>query len=277
MESKIITLDNGLDVNVNIWGTKNNTSVILLHGLGSTGSSFDELATILSQNYNVYAFDLPGHGGSTYFNNEHCFSMDSLADWVKEVISYFNLEDFHIVGHSVGGYIGLVFAKKFSLKSLILLDGGYIRAKSIPENRLEEELRMTEQHMENFTFSSWEDYEKGLSIDGLSQRQIELSKDSMKSENGIIKLIVTSHVAKYIVKQKYNEPTRETLSDVNSPVLILRSTIPKDFNVIRNSEANRLKQCVNVSIIDVMDATHDIYWDQPMFLSEQISNWLINH
>ncbi|WP_077326311.1 alpha/beta hydrolase [Virgibacillus siamensis] len=277
MNSKVITLENQLNVKVNMWGENHKSSVILLHGLGSTGESFDELATILSQDYNVYTFDLPGHGNSTYFNYEDFFSMESLADWVKEVVDYINVEDLHIVGHSVGGYIALAFARKYILNSLVLLDGGYIRAKNIPENTLEEELRMTAQHIEKFTFSSWEEYEKDLFNDGMSQRLVELSKGSMKCENGLIRLIVNPEVAKYIVKQKYNEPTNETLLDVNLPVLLLRSTIPQEFNIVRDSETNRVNQFLNASVVDVKDATHDIYWDNPVFVSEQINNWILNH
>ncbi|APC47673.1 hypothetical protein BME96_05605 [Virgibacillus halodenitrificans] len=275
MNSKIITLENKLNVKVNMWGGNHKSSVILLHGLGSTGKSFSELAAILSQNNNVYAFDLPGHGTSTYLDHEDFFSMESLADWVKEVVNYLNVDNFHIVGHSVGGNIGLAFAKKYILKSLILLDGGYIRAKNIPDNTLEDEIKMTEQHIENFTFSSWEAYEKELFNDGMSQMHIDLSKDSMKSENRMIKLIVNPKVASHIVRQKYNEPTDETLMAVSSKVLLLRSTIPQEFNYLRDKETKRFNQSINTTVVNVKNASHDIYWDNPLFVGEQINEWIM--
>ncbi|WP_160804892.1 alpha/beta fold hydrolase [Virgibacillus halodenitrificans] len=275
MNSKIITLENKLNVKVNMWEGNHKSSVILLHGLGSTGKSFSELAAILSQNNNVYAFDLPGHGTSTYLDHEDFFSMESLADWVKEVVNYLNVDNFHIVGHSVGGNIGLAFAKKYILKSLILLDGGYIRAKNIPDNTLEDEIKMTEQHIENFTFSSWEAYEKELFNDGMSQMHIDLSKDSMKNENRMIKLIVNPKVARHIVRQKYNEPTDETLMCVSSQVLLLRSTIPQEFNNIREKETKRFNQSINTTVVDVKNASHDIYWDNPLFVAEQINEWIM--
>lgn len=79
MRSKVITLDNQLEVNVSMWGENHNSSIVFLHGLGSTGKSFDELATLLSQHYNVVALDLPGHGRSTFKHDKDFFSMRSLA------------------------------------------------------------------------------------------------------------------------------------------------------------------------------------------------------
>ncbi|WP_106497227.1 alpha/beta fold hydrolase [Lentibacillus sp. Marseille-P4043] len=275
MKSEIITLENKLRVNVSMWGTHKPT-IILLHGLGSTGGSFDELATMLSKNFKVMAFDLPGHGKSSFLNDESFFSMASLANWVKDVIHYYDVSDFHIAGHSVGGYIGLAFAKQNLLKSLILLDGGYIRASSLLGNTLEEEMKMTEQHIKNYTFSSWREYENELINDGLSNKSIKLSKSSMENKNDKIKLIVNSDAAKHIVKQKFYEPTKDTLTGIETPILMLKSTLPEDFNPVRNSETNRLKQYLNVRVIDVDDASHNVYWDKPGFISNQMSKWIKN-
>ncbi|WP_186577205.1 alpha/beta fold hydrolase [Aquibacillus kalidii] len=274
MHSKVITLDNGLEVNVNRWGTEHRNSIILLHGLGSTGASFDEVATQLSKSFNVFAFDLPGHGKSTCVNTEEFFSMNSLADWVHSVVNHLNIKNFHLVGHSLGGYIGLTYASEYESSSLILLDGGYIRATVLPENTLDEELKMTEQHVQDYTFSSWEMYERNLTNNGLAKHLIDLSKHSMKNERGDIKLIIKPQTAKFIVKQKFNDPSIETLTGLSIPVLLLRCTTPKEFNDVRISETNHIKDYLDLTIIDVKDSSHDIYWDQPEIVCSQVTNWV---
>ncbi len=274
MQSEIITLDSHLRVQVYSLGTEEKPTVILLHGLGSTGYSFDELARLLSFDFRVISLDLPGHGNSSYIHNEQFFSMDSLANWVKDVVEYFNITGFHIVGHSVGGNIGIYFANKYGslIKSLVLLDGGYLRGSSLPDNTLKDEMEMTEQHCKNYCFSSWEDYEENLKSNGFNNELIEMSKKSMKEECGVIKLKVNAEVAKFIIKNTFHEPTENILSGIKIPVLLMRSTLPEQLNVYRQRETKRLLHHLTTRVVDVNESSHELYWEQPVHVSKMISN-----
>ncbi len=274
MQTECVTLDNKLNVLVNIWGIENKTTLILLHGLGSTGKSFEELASILSKSFKIFAFDLPGHGKSSFFNDEEFFSMDSLADWVMDIIDFYNIEDYHIIGHSLGAYIGLNFAKKYPLKSLILLDGGYIQSSNIPDNSLKEEISVTLRHIETYTFQNWEDYEQAQYNNGVTNRLVELSKNSMKCEEGKIKLIIPIDVAVHLTQKMFTEPSEDTLTNIDIPVLLLRSTLPEEFNSIRKRETERFTKHLKVSVTEVDKATHDIYWDQPTIVCTHILKWI---
>lgn len=274
MNKEIITLENRLQVGVHMWGHENQTTLLFLHGLGSTAASFTELANFLSVKYRILAVDLPGHGESTFIKDEKFFSVASMAKWVVEVLKYYNIQDVHLVGHSIGGNIGLAIAKVRSIKSLILLDGGYIRSSNIPGSSLEEEIRLAEQHCKSYVFASWEQFETELSRGGLSRPLVELAKLSMKEENHQIMLILASDLAGYYVKQHFYEPSDETLTAVNTPVLLLRSTLPKEFNSHRQKEAARLSQYVSVTVKTVEEASHDIYWERPDAVSNQIRQWI---
>lgn len=274
MKKEIVTLENGLRVGVHLWGSENQTTLLFLHGLGSTAASFTELATLLSAKYRILALDLPGHGDSTFIKDEKFFSVDSLANWGVEVLKYYNIRDVHVVGHSIGGNIGLAIAKMRTIKSLILLDGGYIRSSKIPGSSLEEEVRMAEQHCKNYVFASWEQFETKLRERGLSQALMELAKLSMKEKNHQIKLILASDLAGYYVKQHFYEPSDEILTAVDTPVLLLRSTLPEEFNSHREKEAARFSQYLNVTVEAVEEASHDIYWERPDAVSSQISQWI---
>lgn len=274
MKKEIVTLENGLKVGVHLCGGENQTTLLFLHGLGSTAASFTELATSLSVKYRILALDLPGHGESTFIKDEKFFSVASVAKWVVEVLKYYNIQDVHLVGYSIGGNIGLAIAKVRSIKSLILLDGGYIRSSNIPGSSLEEEIRMAEQHCKSYVFASWEQFETELSGGGLSRPLVELAKLSMKEENHQIMLTLASDLAGYYVKQHFYEPSDETLTAVNTPVLLLRSTLPEEFNSHREKEAARLGQYLNIAVVAVKEASHDIYWERPGAVSSQISQWI---
>ncbi|MGB6406048.1 MAG: hypothetical protein WBF39_01155, partial [Planococcus donghaensis] len=74
--------------------------------------------------------------------------------------------------------------------------------------------------------------------------------------------------------QHFNEPSIDTLSAVEVPVLLLRSTLPQEFNSHRESETARLKQYLALSVEEVKDTSHDIYWEKPEVLSQKISQWI---
>lgn len=159
---------------------------------------------------------------------------------------------------------------------MILLDGGYIRSSKIPGSSLEEEVRMAEQHCKSYVFDSWEKFETELREGGMSPSLVELAKWSMKEEELQIKLILASDLAGYYVKQHFYEPSEETLTAVDTPVLLLRSTLPKEFNSHREEEATRLSQYLSVTVEAVEEASHEIYWERPNTVSSQISRWIEN-
>ena len=50
--------------------------------------------------------DLPGHGGSSGINNGNP-SIEAISLKVKEVIDHLNIDLYHVIGHSMGGYVAL--------------------------------------------------------------------------------------------------------------------------------------------------------------------------
>ncbi|RLJ87022.1 alpha/beta fold hydrolase [Planococcus citreus] len=274
MKKEIIKFEDGLQVSMRSWGNMNHTTLLFLHGLGSSAASFTELANLLSQKYRIFALDLPGHGSSTAEQTEESFSVASVARWAKEAMEQLDIKDLHVIGHSIGGNIALAFAEIFSVQSVVLLDGGYIRSSSIPGSSITEEVRFAKEHCDNYAFASWTLFEAKMATEGLTERLIEIAKPSMKVKRDAIKLILTSEHAGYYVKQHFNEPSIDTLSEVDVPVLLLRSTLPKAFNSHRESETARLKQYLALSVEEVKDASHDIYWENPKMVSKKISQWI---
>ena len=85
------------------WHAEQETSVIFLHGAGMTGMMWDMVAERLSQ-YHCIAPDLPGHGASNHLKLE---SLQHAASLVADVIREHGGGHAHVVGLSLGGYIGL--------------------------------------------------------------------------------------------------------------------------------------------------------------------------
>jgi len=116
MEKQLIW--QGKPVNYSVTGT--GKPVVLLHGFLENIHVWDDFINYLQPDFKVLAIDLPGFGKTAVFSENH--TMPFMADAVKTVLDAENIMQATLVGHSMGGYVSLAFAKKFPglLNGLVL-------------------------------------------------------------------------------------------------------------------------------------------------------------
>ncbi len=90
--------------------------VVLLHGFGEDGSIWKNQIDFLTTFCRVIVPDIPGSGSSSLLKNQET-SIDDYAicihQFIKNILPHQNTK-FTLLGHSMGGYITLAFAKLFS-------------------------------------------------------------------------------------------------------------------------------------------------------------------
>lgn len=96
--------------------------IVLLHGFLENSTMWTNIKPNLLKNHSVICIDLLGHGQTGCIGYIH--TMDAMAEAVKTVIDELQIESFTLIGHSMGGYVALAFAEKFShlLNGLCLLN-----------------------------------------------------------------------------------------------------------------------------------------------------------
>lgn len=265
-----ITINNN-PVHTYHWGNTNHPTVILLHGLGSTGASFDDLAHLLEDVGRIIAIDLPGHGGSKTIQP---LSLMTIASLIKEVIHYYGLSDVHLLGHSIGGTFALAVSTLLKAKSILLLDGGYLRSIDFPDYSLEDELEGTKSYYHGNKYETWKQFEESLRAEGLSQPLIELSKKQMIEVDDHIEIKLKQELAIEYIKETYDQPSDELLQNIDTEILLLNSTLPVEANRFRRQAIERMRRLVNLEVRAIDDSTHDIYWDQPHSVYRCIKAWI---
>jgi pimeloyl-ACP methyl ester carboxylesterase len=107
----------------NYWhsGSAAPENLVVLHGLGGDHTGLYEMLAEL-RGVNVYAPDLPGYGESEPLRVPH--TLENYAAAVEALRAALALDDFHLVGHSLGASIAMLYAATygFGLKSLCLLN-----------------------------------------------------------------------------------------------------------------------------------------------------------
>jgi len=90
--------------------------IVLLHGYLESKEIWHSFVGLFQEGIRLIAPDLPGHGISGIWGNEH--SMDDLAGSVVAVLEAEHLEKVFLVGHSMGGYVAMAFAELYPEKLL---------------------------------------------------------------------------------------------------------------------------------------------------------------
>ena len=80
--------------------------LVLIHGLGSARTIWKLVIPRLSENFDVIAVDLPGHG-ATPFPDNTAMSPRDLAAHVAETLDSIGVSQAHLVGNSLGGWTAL--------------------------------------------------------------------------------------------------------------------------------------------------------------------------
>lgn len=109
MESKKVTLQDSTIAYIDQGEGK---PIVLLHGFCGSSRYWEHVIPVLSESCRVIALDLPGHGQSGPLKGSS--TIENLADQVKNLLAELNLQEVTMFGHSLGGYITLAFAEKFS-------------------------------------------------------------------------------------------------------------------------------------------------------------------
>src|SRR5207253_5303901 len=85
------------------------TPVVLVHGFGADLNGWMFTQPALAESRRAVAFDLPGHGGSTKLLDK-AVDAESFAADLDRALAALGIDKAHLVGHSMGGAVALVFA-----------------------------------------------------------------------------------------------------------------------------------------------------------------------
>jgi pimeloyl-ACP methyl ester carboxylesterase len=116
------TNGDGIQIQLAEWEGRGKT-ILCIHGITANCRCWDVIAEVLSPRHRILAMDLRGRGhseapASGYSIEHHC--KDILA-----ILDDLGVDNAVIMGHSLGAFIGLVFAAEYPdrVNGLILVDG----------------------------------------------------------------------------------------------------------------------------------------------------------
>ncbi|BFH63013.1 alpha/beta fold hydrolase [Paenibacillus azoreducens] len=96
--------------------------LLLIHGMTATSLMWSPNIAEWSAYYYVNCIEVPGDFGKSMLLKQMS-SNEAAAEWLQELAAELQLNDFHLLGHSMGGFLALNFAMAYPkrLRSLGLL------------------------------------------------------------------------------------------------------------------------------------------------------------
>lgn len=97
---------------------------VFIHGFLESMSMWNYLP-LNELNCRKLIIDLPGHGKSV-LNDSNKPSIDFMAEEIVSILNKEKVDDFNVVGHSMGGYVALLLKEKMpSCNKVIMLNSNY--------------------------------------------------------------------------------------------------------------------------------------------------------
>ena len=115
----------GLRFHFREWACKQSNApvLVLLHGYTGHARSWDRFAAAMAENYRVLALDQRGHGESQWAAPD-AYGTDEMVADLKAFVSALNLQDFVLLGLSMGGLVSIAYASEqpSELARLVIVD-----------------------------------------------------------------------------------------------------------------------------------------------------------
>lgn len=240
--------------------------LVLLHGFMEDNTIWSDMEKHFSKDFTLIKIDLPGHGKSEIYNAVN--TMDFMAEKVKEVIDSLHLNKINILGHSMGGYVSLAFAEKFTelLESITLFFSTALADDDEKKQIRRRSIAVIDENFETFVNTSIPNLFSNNEKDIL-EGKINFAKSIAKSTN--------KEGVKSAQLGMAERPTRTNILE-NSDTKILIIAGKYDNAVKTESLLKIIPEKTNIKTY-VLDCGHNGHWEKPTICAEIINTELLHN
>ena len=106
-------------------------ALIFLPGLTADHRLFDKQIEYFAPKYHILVWDAPGHAASWPF--ELYFDLSDKARWLDEILQQEQIDNPVIIGQSMGGYVGQMYAQLYpeKLKGFVCIDSAPLQREYV--------------------------------------------------------------------------------------------------------------------------------------------------
>lgn len=170
-------------------GSNSNPTLVFLHGFLGSSSDWDETINLLKDDFHCITIELPGHGASVTTASSRTNGFDHCHELIKDALDDLNVQQYTIVGYSLGGRIALDYARTQNDTRLtaLLLESSHtgLLSEEAKESRLMQDHSWAKKFAtQHITDTLYEWYDQEIFSD-LSDRKKEALVDKRSDNYGV--------------------------------------------------------------------------------------------
>ncbi|TXF77240.1 alpha/beta fold hydrolase [Chryseobacterium sp.] len=245
---------------------KGKENLVLLHGFMENLMIWEDMEMHLSDDFTLIKIDLPGHGLSKIYGEVH--TMEFMAEEVKKVKDKLKLKDFHLLGHSMGGYTALAFAEKFpeKLKTLTLFFSSYLADDAEKKALRKKSFRIIKEAYPNYVNA------------GIPNLFNENEKDVLEGKIELAKEIALSTPTDGVlaaVKGMIDRTDKTScMENFEGKILVIAG---KHDNAVKTDEMlKNLPDSTNIKSY-LLDCGHNGHWEKPEICASILNTELLHN
>ena len=124
-----------IKINYKEIGSKNQNSIIYLHGWGQNIAMMEPIAKPFYNTHHILIIDLPGFGASE--EPKEAWSLDDYVEMIHSLLEKLGAKNVNLVGHSFGGKLSIIYGAKYNPKRIVLLASPYEVKISKPSKKVQ--------------------------------------------------------------------------------------------------------------------------------------------
>ncbi len=243
--------------------------IIWIHGGGVDHAMWQKQLEYFAKTHQVVAYDLRGHGRSTYSDN----SEPDIRD-LEVLLDSLDIENAHLVGLSLGAIMAIDFTLAFPnrVRKLVLLSPGLIGVQEKEKSYLDAVGAIGVALQNN---------EKEKAIQAIVAMTFSPELRTTRSPKDPMINYVVETATNYIEKENYKrlpqimEPNPlSRLSTITHPTLLIHGG--KDLEYMQTNVAVLKDSIPGASAIEYPNASHLLNWEMAMDLNRDIMEFLSN-
>ncbi len=256
MSEKIVYV-RGVDIHVTMNGDESLPTVVFLHGFTGSTATWCETSRLLEGKFHRVAIDLTGHGKTTVPAEVDRYSMEQQVEDLEELFKRLSLNQFILVGYSMGGRVALSYTVNYPDRVLSLILESASPGLKTEAERAERKAADSQLADRILTdgLPAFIDFWESIPLFSSQKLLLEEKKQAVRQErlshheNGLansLRGIGTGSQPAYW----------QQLSGLNLPVLLITGELDKKFGNIAREMMHYFSNCRHETIEHVGHAIH---------------------
>ena len=258
-----------------ILGQNTEQRIVFVHGLMAFSANWRKIANKLEDRYQCLIYDQRGHGRS--FKPESGYTPQDFAEDLNKITQELGWSTFHLVGHSMGGRVAMVFANMFpeKVRTLTIEDiGADVQPNSYKyyENMLNVVPTPFDTKDAMKTFFENEFLNRFKPSEDPVVLKTFLMANIVEAENGQYDWKFSKQAIVEIVREGHMKDRWLELSSFKMPVLLVRG---EKSHVLYAEEYEKMLQ-INPVItgVEIKGTGHWVHYEKYEEFTQQLSNFI---